>query len=169
MSVHHENIRILATQTFLNAWGNTLPLIFPNDGQEKPSTGAWARFTISTGETNNAALSGFLKRTPLVFGAQIYMPLHKGTKEAYQAADILLGLENKNFISDDELTVLKTGTATVQDGGVKDGYKIFAVTMSGIADTEIKETISTLPKYLSPDGSSYFQPGGIFLYNQPLP
>lgn len=166
MSFHHENIRILATQTFLSAWGNTLPLIFPNDGQEKPPTGAWARFTISSGETQNAALSGLLKRTPVIFGVQIYMPLHKGTKEAYQAADILLGLENQNFRSTDTKTVLKTGTATVQDGGVKDGYKIYAVTLSAIADTELKG-LSTEPKYLSPQGSTYFQPGGTAIYLQP--
>jgi len=155
---HHENIRTLATEAFLAVWNDRMPVLWPNDGRIKPPEAPWARFTIITGNTSNACIGGYMRRTPIIFGVQIYLPMDRGTKAAYQAADALAALENQNYISPDTSTTLKTRTSTVIDGGVKDGYKIFAVTIDAIGDSELT---AIEVSYL------YRQPGGEFLYLQP--
>lgn len=134
---HHNNLRTLATSALQTAWADRLPLIYPNSGQKPPSAGSWGRFTLTTGNTNNAALSGQMRRTAVVFGVQLHLPLERGIKEAYEAADALQALENQNYLSTDQKTTLKTRTTSVMDGGVADGYKIFSITIDAICDTEL--------------------------------
>lgn len=132
---HHSNIRTLATQAFVTAWADRMPLLYPNDGRKKPSVAPWGRFTIIQGTTVNAAMTGLLQRTPVVFGVQIHMEMHQGIKEAYESADALATLENQNFLSDDGLTTLKTKRVTLQDGGIADGYKVFSISVDAIGDS----------------------------------
>lgn len=78
-----------------------------------------------------------MRRTAVVFGVQLHLPLERGIKEAYEAADALQALENQNYLSTDQKTTLKTRTTSVMDGGVADGYKIFSITIDAICDTEL--------------------------------
>lgn len=136
MSNHHENTRKLATAAFQTAWNNLYPIQWP--GKEQPETSnTWARFTIADGEKTNAAIGGLLKRSPIIFGVQLRVPMNEGTKPAYAAGDAIApALENKNFLSDDQKTTLKTRVISVKRIGEKNGFQIFTVTINAISDTE---------------------------------
>lgn len=137
MSAHHENTRRIAMKEFKTAWADRHPIRWPGDARKKPDADTRARFTIQLGETTNAAIGTKLKRTPLVFGCQLRIPANKGSKEAYLTADALTAaLENKNFMSTDGKTTLKTRLVTLRSAGEQGGNQIFSVTITAVADTE---------------------------------
>jgi len=72
------------------------PIEAPNRRFQKPTSGPWGRITVQFGERNQISIgggagSGNRKRTAFVLTLQIFVPEHKGEKEAFEIAEQVMG------------------------------------------------------------------------------
>lgn len=113
-----EATRAAIATAITEAWeGNSMPLIWENQPDPKPSTEAWARIGVAFGKGFPAAVGGTYDRLPGILWMQIFMPDKKGTKKANVAADAFEAATAKT-----RLAVTGTGwTGEIQFDQVAEG------------------------------------------------
>ena len=130
-----ESVRSTATPTIAAAL-----IEIENQPFSQPSGQTWYRLTFRPGDTNRASLGGdkAMNRTVFLLILQVFIPEQGGTKEAYQAADVMSGLDGRQ-ISQEGLTV-HFQTAGLSKGAIPkttpgSGWEAFNVTIAGHYDS----------------------------------
>lgn len=112
----------------------TFPVEYQNQTFSKPASGPWGRLTLLTADTEPASLGAKHSRTPFVLTLQVFLPAKAGTLIAYQAADVMIGLDGVVTRSPDKKVVVHFRTAGLAPGPEEDGLEAFAVTIRGHHD-----------------------------------